>query len=183
MTNNTVFVTVGTTSFDALVRVIDSDACLEALLRRGFRRVVIQLGTGTHVPARDAYAGEGAGGGRIAIEHFRHSPSLAQHIADAGLVISHGGAGTIMEVLRARTPLVAVINGKLMGNHQAELGGELAARGHLICTTPKKLVSALQSADDLASLLPWPDADEDAFGRLCDEEMGFAGAPARPHDE
>ena len=173
----TVFVTVGTTAFDALVRTVDSDACLGELLRRGFTNVLVQLGTGEHVP-RDRYAHKT--GGTIAIKHFRHSPSLAQNIASADLVISHGGAGTIMEVLRARKPLVVVINTALMGNHQVELAGALEERGHLLSTTPSGLVAAL-GADGgkvLTALEPYGEPDAGAFASLVDNEMGFVAKTA-----
>ena len=175
MPKKTAFVTVGTTAFDALVRAVDSDACLDELLRRGFARVLVQRGTGKHVP-RAKYVGKG--GGTITIEHFRHSPSLAENIAEADLVLSHGGAGTIMEVLRARRPLVVVVNAALMGNHQVELAVALGERGHLVSTTPDELVAAL-GADGgraLTSLKPYGEPDAGAFASLVDDEMGFGFA-------
>lgn len=45
-----VFVTVGTTKFDALVRAIDDAAVLKTLYRKGFTSLLAQIGHGEHVP-------------------------------------------------------------------------------------------------------------------------------------
>ena len=45
-----VFVTVGTTSFDALVAEVDSSACHHALSCVGFSRLIIQKGRGKYTP-------------------------------------------------------------------------------------------------------------------------------------
>jgi UDP-N-acetylglucosamine transferase subunit ALG13 len=46
-----VFVTVGTTSFDKLVAAVDSPTVKEALSRRGFSHLQIQIGCGTYLPS------------------------------------------------------------------------------------------------------------------------------------
>ncbi|RCV32973.1 hypothetical protein SETIT_7G045900v2 [Setaria italica] len=53
----TVFVTVGTTCFDALVKAVDSDEVKEALLQKGYTDLLIQMGRGTYMPSkvREAY--------------------------------------------------------------------------------------------------------------------------------
>ncbi len=48
---------------------------------------------------------------------FRARPSLAQTIADASLVITHGGA-TVIQLLLARKPFVAFPNPRGAGDHQ-----------------------------------------------------------------
>ena len=45
-----VFVTVGTTCFDALVKVVDSEEVKRALLQKGYTHLVIQMGRGTYRP-------------------------------------------------------------------------------------------------------------------------------------
>lgn len=47
-----VFVTVGTTSFDALVRGADSREVREALFRKGYTDLVIQMGRGSYIPSK-----------------------------------------------------------------------------------------------------------------------------------
>ena len=48
----TVFVTVGTTSFDALVRAVDTHEVKEELSKRGFTRLLIQMGRGSYIPTK-----------------------------------------------------------------------------------------------------------------------------------
>lgn len=45
-----VFVTVGTTKFDALVRAVDDATVLETLYRKGFTSLLAQIGHGEHMP-------------------------------------------------------------------------------------------------------------------------------------
>ena len=52
----TVFVTVGATLFDALVRVVDSLEVKQELLKRGYTNLVIQTGRGSYTPTEVLYA-------------------------------------------------------------------------------------------------------------------------------
>lgn len=47
-----VFVTVGTTSFDSLIKAIDSDEVREDLLKKGYTHLIIQMGRGLYVPSK-----------------------------------------------------------------------------------------------------------------------------------
>ncbi|KAG8062439.1 hypothetical protein GUJ93_ZPchr0003g18528 [Zizania palustris] len=78
-----VFVTVGTTCFDALVKVIDSEAMKEALLQKGYTDLVIQMGRGTYMPSKVL------GSSTLQVDYFTFSPSIADYIREASLVISH----------------------------------------------------------------------------------------------
>lgn len=48
----TVFVTVGTTCFDSLVKAVDNQEVQDELLRRGFTDLVIQMGRGSYIPRK-----------------------------------------------------------------------------------------------------------------------------------
>ena len=61
----------------------------------------------------------------------------------ADLIIGHAGAGTALEVLKLRKPMIAVVNDKLMNNHQTELADRLHELGHLVKTVPSNLHEAL----------------------------------------
>ena len=50
----------------------------------------------------------------------------------ADVVISHAGAGSILEALELGKRLVVCVNDALMDNHQAELATALEARGHVV---------------------------------------------------
>lgn len=49
-----VFVTVGTTCFDVLVRAVNSQVVKDELQRRGYTHLLIQMGRGSYVPTKVA---------------------------------------------------------------------------------------------------------------------------------
>ena len=187
------FVTVGTTSFDELVEQMDSPPLHAHLRRLGMTKLVVQIGRGTYTPkcatagadADLAGRGERAGAstagqepsasGLLPTMCFKFAPSLDAHMRSAALIISHGGAGSIMEALGLRKPLVVVVNGALMDDHQSELAGALEERGHLRSTTCAGLEGVLADFD-LSGGVPYPPPDLGAFPALLDAEMGFAPA-------
>ena len=62
---------------------------------------------------------------------------LDKLIYDSHLVISHCGAGILLESLRARnTTAIAVVNDSLMGNHQMELADKLNELNYTYKATP-----------------------------------------------
>lgn len=160
------FVTVGTTKFDALIRALDTDASLKALAARGFSRVLMQIGHGEYTP-RAAAAG-------LTIEWYRHNPQYKQDVARADLIISHAGAGSIMDALSVGKKLVVVVNTALMDNHQTELAEAMAAQRYCVQTGCDGLAEALETAN-LETLVPYPAPDEDAFPSLVDEVMELSG--------
>ena len=102
----------------------------------------------------------------LSVEFFDYAPSLTDRFAGADLVVTHAGAGSIFETLslpppsssRGRrrgpagpapppVPLIAVPNGALMHDHQAELASELEGRGLLVSATPGTLARVLAAAD------------------------------------
>ena len=59
----------------------------------------------------------------------------------SNLVISHCGAGTILDSLRCHKPLVAVINNTLMGNHQIQMAQKFADLGKILFVeSPEELI-------------------------------------------
>jgi UDP-N-acetylglucosamine transferase subunit ALG13 len=99
----TVFVTVGTTKFDALVQAVDSQEVADTLVRRGYSKLVVQKGAGAYVPHVIVPAGGCSSKlpSGLSVEVFDFSPSLATYISSAALVISHAGSGSIFETLTA----------------------------------------------------------------------------------
>jgi beta-1,4-N-acetylglucosaminyltransferase len=90
----TVFVTVGTTSFDALVDVIDSDAFAVAAAKRGVERITMQIGRGSRTPdaehetAADQWVYIRRG---VAFDVYRYKADITSDMRAANLVISHAG--------------------------------------------------------------------------------------------
>lgn len=92
----------------------------------------------------------------------------------ASLIISHAGAGSILEGMRLGALMVVVINDQLMHNHQQELANELHSRHHLLATTPGKLLATLQTlGEHPPALVPMPAADSTAFPRFLSNELGL----------
>lgn len=114
-----VFVTVGTTKFEALVEQVDSEAFGAWLQTQGADlRVVVQRGAGAYEPRSPWIA-----------ECYTYKPSLAADMGGAALVITHAGSGSVLEALRLRRRTCVVANTALMDNHQTELAQELHRRG------------------------------------------------------
>lgn len=107
-----IFVTVGTTDFDQLVLAAD------ALAAAPDADFVIQIGHG-HVEPKHA-------------RWFRMAPSLEPYYEEAELVITHGGLGTLTEVLQRDLPAVGVSNPDRYDRHQDQILRALSEAGHLI---------------------------------------------------
>ena len=147
-----VFVTVGTTSFDALIRALDDHSVVDVLRDKGYSSLTLQIGRGTYAPrniiplgaSRAVLGGAPGTSGEFVVECFDFRPSLEQAMRDADLVVSHAGAGSVFEALGLRRPLLVVVNETLMDNHQVELAEELAGRGHLRWCVPEDVGKALR---------------------------------------
>ncbi|XP_026185416.1 UDP-N-acetylglucosamine transferase subunit ALG13 homolog [Mastacembelus armatus] len=160
----TVFVTVGTTSFDELIHSITCSESVQALKTRGYERLVLQVGRGALLPAADSCP-------HIRLEAFRFKDSIAEDIKQADLVISHAGAGSCLEVLGAGKPLLVVVNDKLMDNHQLELAAQLHMDSHLLYCTCSTLTQTLKSMD-LSVLQPFLPGQPENFAYFLDKALG-----------
>ncbi|KAG2239046.1 hypothetical protein Bca4012_023817 [Brassica carinata] len=162
-----VFVTVGTTSFDALVEAVVSQNVKDELHKRGYTHLLIQMGRGIYSPTKC----DGADGS-LAVDYFTFSSSIADYIRSASLVISHAGSGSIFETLKLGKPLIVVVNEDLMDNHQCELAEELEERKHLYCARPHTLHQTLTKME-LESLLRYTPGDGTPVARIIDRFLGF----------
>ncbi|XP_078068201.1 putative bifunctional UDP-N-acetylglucosamine transferase and deubiquitinase ALG13 [Mustelus asterias] len=160
-----VFVTVGTTSFDQLIRQISSESSGRILQDLGYRKLILQIGRGSVEPKPLV-------GTDFTREVYRFKDSIADDIQNAALVISHAGAGSCLETLEAGKPLIVVINEKLMDNHQLELAKQLHQDGHLVYCTCSTLSETLQKLD-FTSLKPFPPGHPERFSAFLDKVLGF----------
>ncbi|KAF4317171.1 hypothetical protein BBO99_00006761 [Phytophthora kernoviae] len=167
------FVTVGTTKFEALIEALDTDACLSALVARGFNSLRLQIGHGDHIP-RMSFPG-------LELSYYRHDPQYKQDVNRADLIISHAGAGSIMDALALKKTLVVVVNTQLMDNHQTELAEAMAEQNYCLQTSVQGLEDVLETGD-WSNLQPYPQPHEQAFPDLVDTVMGLVEDPKQHVD-
>jgi beta-1,4-N-acetylglucosaminyltransferase len=169
-----VFVTVGTTKFDALISAVDDPQVAEVLVSKGYSRLVMQIGAGAYRPHRLLPGGTTAGRlpCGLEVEYFEFAPSLKDHMEAASLIISHAGSGSLFEGLRMGKVILAVPNEALMDNHQAELAGHLSSMGVLFSAVPAKLVPALQKMDP-STLVPFEAGNPRDLAAAINKLMGF----------
>ena len=107
-------VCVGTTEFDELIKSIDNSKFLQLLKQHGFSSLTLQTGKGVFQPS----ILHSDNSFEVKIEHHKFIV-LEPIINDSDLVISHCGAGVLLECLRANktTTNIAVVNTSLMDNH------------------------------------------------------------------
>uniref|UniRef100_A0A336LA32 UDP-N-acetylglucosamine transferase subunit ALG13 n=1 Tax=Culicoides sonorensis TaxID=179676 RepID=A0A336LA32_CULSO len=164
-----IFVTVGTTQFEALIKKIATTELRETFKEIGCKKLTIQTGTGD-VPS-DIYEIYGSDG-TITLKTYELKSSIAKDIEQADLVVSHAGAGSCIEVLRAGKPLLTVTNDELADNHQVELAEQLCNEGYLFFCTPKKLDFALRLFD-ASKLKKYEEGNVKEFVKYLDKFMGF----------
>eukprot|EP00397_Hematodinium_sp_SG-2012_P052992 GEMP01063002.1.p1 GENE.GEMP01063002.1~~GEMP01063002.1.p1 ORF type:complete len:164 (+),score=39.83 GEMP01063002.1:194-685(+) len=159
-----VFSTVGTTEFDPLITAVGSPECQKALKDRGFSRLRVQKGRGSGSPPVPA---------SLSVACYDFKPSLKDDMKEADLIISHAGAGSVMESLRMKKALIIVVNRELMDNHQVELAEEMERNKFALLAYPETLVDTIKKAD-LSSLREYPQPDLTPFHRLIEETMGLS---------
>ncbi|KAJ1939741.1 hypothetical protein EC988_007230 [Linderina pennispora] len=162
-----VYVTVGSTGFDELVRAVSTKAFLLALSQRGFTQLTVQYGSSTDAFRPPPSAKDHHG---IRIDSFDYTDRPLQYIEQAGLVICHAGTGSILETLHSQRPAIVVVNGRLMDNHQREIAEELAGREFVVCAEPEELAQCIEE-EKYRELKTYPRADPQPIGEILDEEM------------
>jgi len=167
----TAIVTVGSTKFDALIRAVDTVEFLSALRQLGIQKLKVQRGAGQHIPANLGSATQPTLDG-LEVEVVEYTVDLPSQLQQAALVISHAGAGTILDCLMAGRRLVVVPNEGLMANHQVQLGMALQEQGLLFCFRAEELVKSLREAD-FASLRRFPEQSSNVFAKHSCELLGL----------
>lgn len=179
-----VFVTVGTTKFPKLINTLTSKDVLETLIALQCTFVQIQTGKDfssiqldpeIKLPSEITKENDSVIlkiGDKITLKYDQYFEEFEKQIEDCDLVISHAGAGTCLEVLHKKKPLIVVINEDLMDNHQTELAEELQKNCHLFFCTCNSLVKALN--EDFSQLQPYPKPKDYVFSNYLDKCMGFA---------
>lgn len=154
------FVTVGTTQFPMLVSKVTSSHFQTLLKDLGYDNLIIQHGTNTMPPFTPI----------IQISSYALKPSIRSDILDADLVISHCGAGSIIECLEASKKLIVVVNADLMDNHQAELAEAL--KEYLISTHVDELETAMRTLNT-KEWIAFPAGDAAGFTETFNTLLGI----------
>lgn len=151
-----VYVTVGTTKFDALINAMTSDPVLHALQERNCQKLVLQHGNSE--PAEEKMVHLISDKYGIHVEQYKFRPN-AEDIRQADVIIGHAGAGTCMDILNNGKAGLIVINDDLMDNHQLELARQLASEEYLYYCKVNEVSSSIATLD-FGSLKPYVPATE-----------------------
>lgn len=167
-----IFVTVGTTQFEQLIDGLFTDDTLQVLKEIGCKQLTIQLGNGKEIAQSSIQLAQQKYG--VNCEYYRLKATILNDIQNADLVISHAGAGSCIEVLNAKKPLLVVINETLMDNHQTELAEQLHKDGYLLYCTTKTLDQLLSTVPNTMPMLrEYERGNVRDFVRELDNFMGF----------
>ncbi|KAG7373001.1 glycosyltransferase [Nitzschia inconspicua] len=163
--DRSVFVTVGTTLFDKLIEGVTTPTAVRWMKDQGYNKMTIQYGKGQKptIVSEELFQ----------VVTYDFASSLEQDMIQADLIISHAGAGTVMEALRLQKRLMVVINTDLMNNHQTELASAMHERKLLYMVESPNVLQ--ESFGELEHFVPLPhqEGDEFAFPILLDSFLGF----------
>lgn len=192
--------TVGTTNFDQLIRLIDQPdnarRLIDGLIQAGYDRLDMQIGgTATYQPKNILDIVQSDYQSKFDVEVHTLVPSLNQMLLDSSFVISHAGAGSILESMRAVKPILVIINSSLMDDHQSELANQLAKDRYIYAAKLDQAINAIiqsinqcdfetnvQSVKQDNQSMPtdwsyklrvYPAADPSAFAKLVNQEIGL----------
>ncbi|KAK5650513.1 hypothetical protein RI129_001542 [Pyrocoelia pectoralis] len=163
MNGKRVFITVGTTKFDKLVKTVSNSDILNILHKLGYNQIQFQVGNGSYIEAKHD---------TIKLSYNTYFEDFDSEIEKADLVISHAGAGSCLQVLRKKKPLIVVVNDELMNNHQVELAEELEKYSYLYYCTCNILKEVLLK--DISKLVTYPTPNQTLFASYINKCMGFA---------
>ncbi len=114
-------ITVGTTKFENLIRAIDTKEFYMLLDDHKFTDLVIQKGSGQYEPKEY----KDVSFSNLEITVGKLFSNFEEMIRQSEIVISHAGAGIILESMKNERKLIVVVNDTLMDNHQSELAQTL----------------------------------------------------------
>ncbi|TKF48031.1 PssE/Cps14G family polysaccharide biosynthesis glycosyltransferase [Vibrio sp. F13] len=127
-----VFVTVGTTSFDDLIKNVD-DAIVEL---EGFS-FTFQIAKGKYKPKESKY--------------FEFTSEVEKFYNNADLVITHAGAGSIYRLLELNKKIIIVPNMKRVDKHQEDISSYMFENNHVMLLSDfSRTVEMISSANYFA---------------------------------
>ena len=177
-----IFLTVGTTSFDSLIETVDCVEFLQLIWRCGCKNLVLQVGRGIYMPT--FLKEHECAKYKMSFECFRFKPSLGAEMESADLVISHGGAGSILEAVTLKKLLIVVVNDTLQENHQVELADAMTSRNYCFQTLPVGLMSIMREVVEKIENISYAENAKQGVGIGKDKRGGVSSADlSRSHHQ
>ena len=110
-----IFVTVGTTSFDSLIRFVDEK------FQKNEYEVTLQISEGKYIPKN--------------FEYFQFSENIDFYYKNCDIVITHAGAGSIYRLLEIKKKMIIIPNIERVDKHQIEIAEFMKENGYaLMCS-------------------------------------------------
>jgi len=129
-----IFVTVGTTKFDLLIKYLDQnlDKHHEALF---------QIAKGNYIPRN--------------FQYIRYSDDINALYSNCDVLITHAGAGSIFKALSLKKKILMVENLMRVDKHQTDIAKYMHINNHAIrCEIPQEILSYLNKIKTL-SFVPY----------------------------
>jgi beta-1,4-N-acetylglucosaminyltransferase len=125
-----IFVTVGTTAFESLIKTVD------LISNKIEENIICQIADGNYIPKN--------------CEYFRFKATVENEIRSADLVICHGGAGTLFNLLELNKKIIAVPNLERKDKHQTDLIDTLSEGNHIIsCYDLSELLTKILNSKEI----------------------------------
>lgn len=142
-------------------------AFAQALSSKGYNELALQIGRASLIPnCTPRY-------GFATIEYFNLKENILEYVQSADLIISHAGAGSILDALENGKNLIVVANESLMDNHQLELAEQLYMDKYLYYCICKTLLSTIEVMN-FVELKPFVMKKSKHIAQFIDEMMGFS---------
>ncbi|KIW54039.1 hypothetical protein PV05_06431 [Exophiala xenobiotica] len=187
------FVTIGATApFNGLIKGVLAADFIRELQRAGYTELRIQYGDHEGEAIFNARKDEmetTLEADKVDVTGFGFDRTgLSKEIAAVkgrsaeteGMVISHAGSGSVLDVLRVGIPLVVVPNADLLHNHQVELAEALAQQDYVVYGKLDDLKSSISEIETLRKKMrKWPplrsgeEKYENGIADVLAEEMGW----------
>lgn len=147
--NKQLLVTVGTTKFDKLIKAIDCKEFYTLLDSKLFNSLIIQKGNGEYTPVNYNYLINNNTLKCLKdIKVVEYVSNFNLLISNSDIIISHCGAGTILETLKNKKTFIGIINDTLMDNHQLELADTLGKEKYIYYTDVNNILKKLKNILD-----------------------------------
>ena len=163
-------ITVGTTKFENLIKNIDKNEFYETIIKHNFNKLIIQKGTGEYIPKQhEKYKN------KIDIQICTILNNFENIIKQSDLIISHAGAGILLESLKNKRNVIVCVNDTLMDNHQIELATSLDKENYVhYCKNLNEIVNDVKLIlENKKKIKIYPEFNYDAIPNVIYNMLGI----------